>query len=272
MLATEGLMRIQDVIDGFFPEALLEPITFEDWVSPLRADANPGAADLLSKLEEWLKQSKSALSDQETLTRDYWEIFGGNDKLLKSFSSIRSKLARDLLNEINDGCRPGGRLTEEQLKSRIYQFGDLGRVRVVTDFFSDIDFLQKKLFESDRFLGNYPCPKGIKDFTFDPKFRDGLKGHRARQFSVLVPITGELDFGFEIQLMTRLQHAWDRRNHPLYEWQRENNEWREDQEAIEIAVDDFACAEALHLVDRQADRNWARFLNKSKHEKEVIHE
>ena len=196
--------------------------------------------------------------------------------MLKSVSNIRSKLARDIqddiLNEKKKDRVPRERLSEEELKIRVYKFGDLGRIRIIADFPSDIDCLQGELFQQQLFLGVYPCPKGIKDFIFDPNFRDGLKGHRARQFSVRTGVNGELDFGFEVQLMTRLQHAWDRRNHPLYEWQRENNDWTENQKAVEIAVDDFACSETLHLVDRQADRNWIRFQDFLKPQEDEIHE
>ena len=55
-------MGVQDVIAEFFPEGLVEPDAFENWVSPLRTDAYPGAADLLDKLEKQLEVSKTALS------------------------------------------------------------------------------------------------------------------------------------------------------------------------------------------------------------------
>lgn len=255
-------MDIDKVIQKYFPRALSDPDSFEDWLSPLRDDAFPGSVDLLSELEAKLASEKDGLIAKTNIKRDYWEIFGGNDKLLKSVAGIRSKLARDLLDELKKGPNLLTRQSEARLASYVYGFGDLGRIRIVTDFPSDIDYLQNTLFDTDLFLGAYPCPKGIKDFVFDPRLRGGLKGHRARQFSVRVAVDGQSDFGFEIQLMTRLQHAWDRRNHPLYEWQRETPNWQEDEEAVKLAVDDFACSEALHLVDRQADRNWNRLQKK----------
>jgi ppGpp synthetase/RelA/SpoT-type nucleotidyltranferase len=263
-------MNIEDVIQQYFPDELKEPEAFEDWLSPLRGDAIPGSADLFKELDKKLSLEKGRQTSETSIHRDYWELFGGEDKLIKSIPSIRSKLARDLLDEFQKDSRALSRQTKEQLVKRVYGFGDLGRIRIVADFPSDIDHLQKILFDSKRFLGSYSCPKGIKDFVFDPRLRDGLKGHRARQFSVRVKIDDRSDFGFEIQLMTRLQHAWDRRNHPLYEWQRENPDWLKDQEAVELAVDDFACSEALHLVDRQADINWIRLQDKLKNSKEVI--
>ncbi len=158
------------------------------------------------------------------------------------------------------------RLTAHELRQRVFGFGDLGRIRIVTDLLSDVDYLGRSLFEGGKFLGHYPCPIGIKDFVFDSNRRDGLKGLRARQFSVLAPCGEGETFGFEVQLMTRLQHAWDRRNHPLYEWQREKLDWKDNPAAVRLAVNDFACAETLHLVDQQADRNWSDFLAEKKGE------
>jgi ppGpp synthetase/RelA/SpoT-type nucleotidyltranferase len=255
-------MNIEEAIQHYFPDELTETEAFEDWLSPLRADANPGAGDLLDALGKKLSSEKEIREKATHIHRDYWETFGGGNRLLKSIPSIRSKLARDLLHEFEESGSALSRQTNEQLVNRVYGFGDLGRIRIVADFPSDIDHLQKILFDSDLFLGLYPCPKGVKDFIFDHHLRDGLKGHRARQFSVRVKIDDYSDFGFEIQLMTRLQHAWDRRNHPLYEWQRENPDWRKDKEAVELAVDDFACSETLHLVDRQANINWNRLQAK----------
>jgi len=252
--------EIESVIQRLFPEELRGLDAFEDWCSPIRLDVLPSAADLVTLLDQHLESAKTECLNECDLRRDCWELFGGDgDKVVKSVSSIRSKLARDLMDEMGANDRETRTCeTEDSLRNKILALGDLGRVRVVADFPSDVDCLLEKLFEDGKFLGRYLCPKGVKDFVFDPSKRDGLKGHRARQFSVRVPINGNTYFGFEVQLMTRLQHAWDRRNHPLYEWQREKPEWRENQEAVELAVDDFACAEALHLVDRQADRNWQR--------------
>ncbi|MCE5265518.1 MAG: hypothetical protein LLG97_18560 [Deltaproteobacteria bacterium] len=249
---------IEQVIRAYFPDELADPEAFADWCEPLRQKANPEAANLLSKLETSLDSIKSDCQDADRSGRDFWELFGGAERLVKSAASIRSKLARDLHAEQSDGKSDATKQTVEQLADRVYGFSDLGRIRIVADFPSDVSCLQKKLFEEKKFLGVYLCPNGIKDFVFDPKLRNGLKGHRARQFSARVRIDSSTGFGFEVQLMTRLQHAWDRRNHPLYEWQREHPDWQKIPNAVQLAVDDFACAEALHLVDRQADMNWQR--------------
>lgn len=250
--------EIEHVVKRLFPLDLTTQEAFEDWVTPLREDAQPGAANLVENLRTRLEKIKSDRLTGGMPNRDGWELFGGEgDKTIKSAASIRSKLARDFISDKSITITTP-HFSKTQLQTKVLEFGDLGRVRIVADFASDIASLMKNLFTDGKFLGTYDCPKGVKDFVFDPSKRDGLKGHRARQFSVRVPISICEDFGFEVQLMTRLQHAWDRRNHPLYEWQREHPEWASQSAAVELAVNDFACAEALHLVDQQADANWQR--------------
>jgi len=126
----------------------------------------------------------------------------------------------------------------------------------------------RRLVTDSKCLGKYPLTGPVKDFIFDPGRRDGMKGHRTRQVSFLVPTwKGTRSFGFEIQVMTLLQHAWDRRNHPLYECDRERRDL-----PVELIVNDFACSETLHLVDRQADENWRMFLDFLKSERSAKRE
>lgn len=255
---------IECVIQRLFPDHLKGVSAFEDWCSCIREGSQSGAANLVSLLETHLNSAEVKCRKVSGLCRDYWELFGGEgDKTIKSVTSIYSKLVRNLKDEKKTAPRE----TVESLRQKILEFSDLGRVRIVADFPSDVAYLLEKLLSGKKFLNKYNCPKGVKDFVFDPSKRDGLKGHRALQFSVRVPFDGISDFGFEVQLMTRLQHAWDRRNHPFYEWQREHLGWGNNPAAVELAVNDFACAEALHLVDRQADQNWQQLQKLIKKEK-----
>jgi ppGpp synthetase/RelA/SpoT-type nucleotidyltranferase len=246
--------EIDRVVQRLFPDELVDIEQFGDWSEEIRQDVSIEAANLISRLDDFLSGAKTACAAKCTPRKACWERFGGEgDHLIKSVVSIRSKLARDHL----DAAIVTPKLTVVELRKKILAFGDLGRVRLVGDFPSDVQCLRKKLVVNGKFLGRYTIPKGIKDFVYDRTKRDGLKGHRALQFSVRVSLDGTPDsFGFEVQLMTRLQHAWDRRNHPFYEWQREHPNWEQDQEAVTLAVNDFACAETLHLVDRQANENW----------------
>lgn len=248
--------EINKKIKKIFPRDLTDYNAFEDWCETIRERVRPGAADIVSELNKKLKHEKERCTEIEKSPRDFWDLFGDGNPL-KSVSSIRSKLARDFIEKKQLVC-----VTKEDLEKRIYKFSDLGRVRIVCTFNWDAVYLQEALFESDKFLEKYECPKGIKDFIFDPDIRDGLKGHRARQFSVNISFDNNTAFGFEVQIMTLLQHVWDRRNHPIYEWLREKKDL-----STELKVNDFACAETLHLVDQQADRNWTNFLKEKNNDK-----
>lgn len=196
---------IECAITKWFPEALWAPDDFENWCSRIREDVQAPAADLVQSLDVHLQDLMTQLQqEQHGICRDYRERFGGDgDRVIKSVASIRSKLARDILAS---NPLPSKRLTSDELRRRVYAFGDLGRLRIVAGFLSDVDFLQASLLVNQQFIQHYSCPNGVKDFVYDSRRRDGLRGHRARQFSVQVA-QDALKFGFEIQIMTPLQHA-----------------------------------------------------------------
>lgn len=253
---------IESVIARAFPVELINTNRFEEWCADnIRERIQPAAANVIWELESRLASEKEKLEVQEKVNRDSWELFG-NENPVKSVRSIRSKLARDIYDEEKRGEKIDLPLTTVEMENRIYQFSDLGRIRIVGTFYCDVKRLSSVLLTGNRFLNRYECPKGIKDFIYDPEKRDGLRGHRAHQLSVRIPFESDIIFGFEVQFMTLLQHAWDRRNHPIYEWIRENKEL-----SSELKVNDFACSEALHVVDQQADRNWEKFLEEAKNGK-----
>ncbi|MBL8683140.1 MAG: hypothetical protein JNK05_28490 [Myxococcales bacterium] len=63
----------------------------------------------------------------------------------------------------------------------------------------------------------------------------------------------------EIQLMTVLQHAWDQRNHPLYEMLRAGGAVSQHAQ-----LSDLAMSETLYLLDCEADRVWQSVLDDRK--------
>ena len=87
----------------------------------------------------------------------------------------------------------------------------------------------------------------MKDFVRDVNRRAPLLGHRAVQFTVL-----REDVRTEIQIMTSLQHAWDRRNHCFYEWLREGNGG---EATLDLRIDDHAVAEAPSGTRPQPSEN-----------------
>jgi ppGpp synthetase/RelA/SpoT-type nucleotidyltranferase len=259
----DTLETIDSIIARKFPLEWVQTDLFVDWCEDnILERIQPIAANVIKELEGVLEHEKRQLAVREKAKRDCWKLFG-NENPVKSVKSIRSKIAREIDNEEKkNGTKTVSRLTPEDLENRTYNFSDLARVRIVCTFYSDVRYLSTVLLDGDRFLSKYGCPEGIKDFIYDPQKRDGLKGHRARQFSARVPLEDNVAFGFEVQLMTLLQHAWDRRNHPIYEWIRENK-----QLSSELIVNDFACSEALHVVDQQADRNWKKYLEETQNGK-----
>ncbi len=248
---------LQQFFDNCFPQALARYNDFDDFYEEnIRQLVYPAVTDLADVLREKLDQLEGQLLVYEgSRKRDHWRLFGEEDTI-KSADSAFLKLARDI-REKDTEADPANRLKADEIKSRILSFSDLGRCRIVCTFNRDIEWLVENLpvDESHPFLGRFDLNGEVKDFIYDPNRRDGLTGHRAYQFSVRVPIDLSQTFLFEIQLMTELQHAWDRRNHPLYEWTREGKALSK-----KLCVNDFACAESLHVVDQQADRNWEEFL------------
>lgn len=245
---------LESIITACLPASLVNRAAFDDFFEDIKQSVQPAAMGIVAALGGILKRESQSVKDHESPARDCWWLFG-DEQPVKSSPSARSKLARELDERREASGTMPARLTEDQLNSRILNFTDLGRCRIVCTFNRDAAHLLSVLVANGLFLGKYQLRDPVKDFIFDPDRRDGLKGHRARQFSVWAPTVDGGEFGFEVQLMTVLQHAWDRRNHPLYEWAREGNDL-----PTELKVNDFACAEALHLVDQQADRNWEAFL------------
>lgn len=245
-------MELEDLIAKRFPEGLCDERAFEEHFEILLDDVRGFATDLVEELETRLTEEATTMHAREGIERDHWWLFG-DEEPVKSAGSARSKVARDLEAEEGERAAEGPRFTEEELDDLLFGLSDLARCRVICVLEQDLRHLQTELFDENEFLGRYRR-RAIKDFVWDPRQRGGLRGHRALQFSVWAGVAPR-EFSFEVQLMTTLQHAWDRRAHPLYEQTREGAKLPD-----ELVVNDFACSEALHLVDQQGARNWEAFL------------
>lgn len=181
----------------------------------------------------------------EGLHRDRFELFAPSP--IKSAARVRSKL---LLT---------GEVTGDDLLDRVLALGDLARFRIVATLKRDVEACRRGLLSADGaiFLGTFKV-RGLKDFVRDERLRRPLAGHRALQLVVEVP-SGDRAVRVEVQIMTQLQHTWDRRNHAMYEWLREGREQGVDG-VDELRVDDHAVAESLHAIDALAEHNFTRFL------------
>lgn len=248
--------RIEEVLSANLPDELRTAAGFRDWYSPLLLEVQVAAVRLFADMGRWLDEERELIRTQERTKRDVWFMFPDDaERLTKSPESLRTKLGRDLLDE-----PPDRRLTPAEVEERIRAMPDLARFRIVCDFASDADHLLSRLFVSageGAHFGEYEVRGPLKDYIYDLRLRRPTRGHRARQFAVEVP-TSEAGKAIlvEVQIMTLLQHAWDRRNHPFYEWTRTGHEL-----PPELTINDVALAETLHLVDRQAAENWQQFLS-----------
>lgn len=211
-----------------------------------------------------LEEERKRLLEKEGATRPVWQVTGTDgSSLLKSASSARSKLGREISALETASKLPKGSLSLDQVEHLLLGFPDLGRFRIVCDFTCDVDCARKALLpgKPPSLLGRYRLAGALKDYVYDLDLRRPARGHRAFQFAVEVPSDGGRLL-VEIQLMTLLQAAWDRRNHPLYEWSREGG-----VTPAPLVVQDVALAEALHLVDAQATLNWQEFVRLRKRKK-----
>ena len=95
---------------------------------------------------------------------------------------------------------------------------DLIRFRIVCNYLSDIYYIQAKiedLCEKDGTIN-----KETVDDHIETPFPDRKVGHRALQY-VFKYADGSETVLFEVQVMTQLQHAWDKKDHHLiYEYVR----------------------------------------------------
>lgn len=249
-------LEIEEVLDQRLPETLRSLEGFEFWCEPYRQAADVAAIQLYGEIGAALEGERQQIKNEEGSKRLIWDLYPDDSRRLKSVGSLRSKIGRELRQRIEKGTLLDGRLSEDQVEQMIFAFPDLGRFRVIADYSHDVFRALKILLPGDgkHLLGLYPLKDKIKDYVFDLDLRNPGRGHRARQFAVAVE-SMERRVYIEIQLMTLLQHAWDQRNHPFYDWTREGG-----QLSARLRINDVALAETLHLVDEQASINWKQFL------------
>jgi len=246
---------IQQILSERLPEEIGTARDFERWFEPLKNRVLLAVQRVHDDVGAALDAAREKIHEREGCARDVWFLTGTDgESLMKSVASVRSKLGRELLER--EATLLAGRMSLDQIEKLLLSFRDLGRFRVVCDLSLDVKEARKVLFPRSEktLLDRYPLFGEIKDFSYDLELRKLVRGHRAQQFTLEVDEDGG-SVRVEIQLMTLLQNAWDHRNHPLYEWDREGGSL-----PPSLRVNDVALAETLHLVDEQASRNWLEFL------------
>lgn len=255
MVSTESSRKIERLLSKSLPADLRPLAGFERWFEPLKRRIQIAAQEVEDAVREILDAETRRVLKREGVDRAVYEIFKGGGSLTKSAASIRSKIARQLLKQKS----ATGVLPLAQVERRILQFPDLGRFRVVFSLSSDVERGFRALLgtEQRRLAGRYPVVTRLKDYVEDLSLRSPSSGHRAKQFAVAVRTGhGAETVRIEIQFMTTVQHAWDQRNHPIYEWTREGAVLPD-----HLAIRAVALADTLYLVDQQASRNWQDILD-----------
>ncbi|MBI4699694.1 MAG: hypothetical protein HY744_00775 [Deltaproteobacteria bacterium] len=247
---------VEDALLARLPAEIRVPLEFENWfqdtlqlaIESATLRVHGAVIDLVGKIE-------SQGREQEGLERDRYDVFVPPGGLLKAPARVREKLLDDLAAA---ELLP---LTLDELAGRVLALGDLGRFRILGSLPRDVRRCLEAMFEGDpgKMLGRFPLRGEIKDFVRDPRLREPLRGHRAVQLTVVANPDATLHVSVEIQLMTALQHAWDRRNHCFYEWLRAGGAAAREA-SLDLRIDDHAVAEALHVADAMADRNFEAFL------------
>ncbi len=243
------------------PSEVSTELAFDRWFEPYRRGIMVAVQRLLAEVSAALDKERAKVHEKEGYHRTVWKVSGTDgSSLLKSTSSIHSKLARELGEREEAGCLLEGRLSMEQMEALVLSFPDLGRMRIVCDLSSDLGLARKCLISKkpQRLLGRYHLKGKLKDYRRDLGLRRPASGHRAVQFAVRVP-EDKREFLIEIQLMTLLQTVWDQHNHPLYEWQRDGGRLPPGLQVIDISI-----AETLLLIDEQAASNWKTFMRLKK--------
>lgn len=257
MASSGNPYRVQQILSDRLPDEIRAARDFERWFEPLKLRVTVAVQTAHDAVMKALEAERELVCEHEGGSRTIWSVTGTDGKsLMKSVASVRTKLGRELCEREAKERLPPGRMSIDQIEKILLDFGDLGRFRIVCDLSLDVEKALRVLIPKPRktLLGRFPLRGKIKDFTYDFELRRLARGHRAKQFTVKVEEDGQVIL-VEIQIMTLLQNAWDRRNHPIYEWEREGGSL-----PARLRVNDVALAEALHLVDEQATRNWREFL------------
>lgn len=149
---------------------------------------------------------------------------------IKSVDSIIEKMWRDRKKYTKDNF--------------LEEMEDIIRFRILCNYLVDINTMQKKLPEEMTSpSGGYILHSGPKDFINKPP-EERKKGHRAVHF-VFKTIRNKKVYLFEVQLMTLLQDAWDKKDHHLvYEYERKNEEV-----PLDLRMRSYAMSEMLYLAD-----------------------
>lgn len=156
---------------------------------------------------------------------------------LKTPESIIEKIWRSH----NDPQKIGIKEPEYTLDNFHETMEDILRFRILCNYLHDVEQMKNILpKEMEPHLQVYKEPKDF--IKLDPEMRK--KGHRAVHF-IFQAHHNQRKYLFEVQLMTLLQNAWDRKDHSIvYESKRTGN-----VVPLEVKMRSYAMSEMLYVAD-----------------------
>lgn len=164
----------------------------------------------------------------------------------KSAASIVEKIRRSQEKKAGPG-------EPEPIQYDIANFSekmpDLARFRIVCNFLHDVELVENAIEQSQEFIEKFNINK-TSSITLRPRLRKS--GERSVKFTL--EYRARPGLFLEIQVMTQLQEAWDKKDHFLvYEKRRLNPE--KDEENFPDYLDSkmFAMSELLFISDQYFD-------------------
>ena len=190
-------------------------------------------------------------------------------KLIKSPDRIAQKIIESWIEHDEWNQKPKGTRGKapgkHDLEGFLNTMADVVRFRIVCNYLSDVEYIDKKIRVFARKSNGIEIIS--REDHIETPFPQRRAGHRAIQYSMKY-----LDAGspvlFELQAMTQLQHAWDKKDHHLiYEYVR----IKKDQKIpVHLKNRMAAMSEMLYVADDVFDslrEEITGIMEKRRHEK-----
>jgi len=174
------------------------------------------------------------------------------DKLTKSPERVVEKILESWENHRQWKDLPakdrGEEPTKYDPKDFLRTMTDLIRFRILCNYLTDINWFDRKIQD---FAEKSGCIKLLKrDNHIETPFPKRRVGHRALQYAFEYTHDGRTAL-FEVQLMTQLAHAWDKKDHHLiYEYDRIG---RGEEIPLHLRNRMAAMSEVLYVADTVFD-------------------
>ena len=177
---------------------------------------------------------------------------------------IASRIEYDLWNEQPKKIR-GKEPQKHNPKNFLNTMTDVVRFRIICNYLSDIEFIDRKIIAFSKRSKKFEIIS--KENHIETPFPRRRAGHRAFQYTMKF-LDDNPPVLFELQVMTQLQHAWDKKDHHLiYEYVRIK---KDNKIPIYLKNRMAAMSELLYVADEAFDslrEEIAKIMEKKRHEK-----